>query len=91
MQESKSKIKSSVPAMQQVCCRCQSPVFKKSPGLDAQFPVCPAGMHLQVGCNKYTVSYVKYTACEKRKYCKSGNDAFPCVSVMNLLFHSVSE
>lgn len=93
MQKSKSKIKSSVcvPAMQQVCCRCQRPVLKKSPGLDAQFPASLTDTHLQVGCNKCTVSYVKYTACEKRKYCKSGNDAFPCVSLMKLLFCSVSE
>lgn len=66
-------------------------MVKQSPGLDAQFQACPAGTHLKVGCNKHTVSYVKYMVCEKRKHCRSGNDAFPCVSLTKLLFHSVSE
>lgn len=37
-------------------------MVKKSSGLDAQFPVCSAGTHLKVGCNKCTVSCVKYSA-----------------------------
>ena len=75
MQKSKSKIKSSVrvPAMQQVCSRCRRPMVKKAPGLDAQFPACPAGTHLKVGCNKHTVSHVKYTVREKRRRNNTAN------------------
>lgn len=81
MQNSKSEIKSSVhvPAMQQVWSRCRRPMVKKYPGLEAQFPACPVGTHLKIGCTKHTVSYIKYKVHEKRKYYRSENDAFPCV------------